>query len=260
MRATHDEPDERRARLEHGRASFRIAQDLDPRDSALHATLRGWDWVARSLLSRGAVAAQTRTKLEDSRRIVAELLRVLGGDEPGEGTDAERHVAAAVADGRVQAVAALFACPRAVFVELVATAPWNLLAPGDPPDARSVRGAGGALLSHAERWSLVGGRGGRVALQAENPRALGVYERLGFARMRPSDAPLALVPRGDHGWSASILRLAQGRAGAEEERSPWMLLDPARSREPRAVARATGAFPRTFRARPPAAPHAPGRP
>ena len=239
MRATHDEPDERRARLDHGRASFHLAEGLDPRDPALHATLRGWDWVARSLLSRGAVAPQTRTKLEDSRRIVGELLRVLAGDEPGEGTDAERHVVAAVADGRIQAVAALFACPQAVFVELVATAPWNLLAAGDPPDARSVRGAGGALLSFAERWSHSSGRGGRVSLQAENPRAFGIYERMGFARMRPSDAPLSLVPQGDHGWSESILRLAKGRAGPEEEKSPWMLLDPERSRGVRLVPVAT---------------------
>jgi GNAT superfamily N-acetyltransferase len=228
MRATHDEPDERRARLDHGRATFHITDGLDPGDPALLSTLRGWDWVARSLLSRGAVGAPTRTKLEDSRRIVGELARVLAGEEPGEGTDAERHVFAAVAGGQVQAVAALFPCPRAVFVELVATAPWNLLGPGDPPDARAIRGAGSALLSHAERWSRRTGRGGRVSLQAENPRALGIYERMGFQKMRPSDAPLALVPEGDHGWSASILRLAQGRAGPEEARSPWMLLDPAR--------------------------------
>jgi GNAT superfamily N-acetyltransferase len=235
MRATHDEPDERRARPDHGRAPFHIAVGLDAGDPALHATLRGWDWIARSLLSRGAVAPQTRPKLEDSRRIVGELQRVLAGDEPGEGTDAERHVVAAVADGRIQAAAALFACPQAVFVELIATAPWNLLAAGDPPDARSIRGAGSALLSFAERWSRESGRGGRLALQAENPRAFGIYERMGFQRMRPSDAPLALVPQGDHGWSESILRLAQGRAGPEEEKSPWMLLDPERPRGIRLV-------------------------
>jgi hypothetical protein len=58
---------------------------------------------------------------------------------------------------------------------------------------------------------------------------------MGFARMRPSDAPLSLVPQGDHGWSESILRLAKGRAGPEEEKSPWMLLDPERSRGIRLV-------------------------
>jgi GNAT superfamily N-acetyltransferase len=225
----HDDPAERRARLDPRRASF-LVTDLEPEDPTLHATLRGWDWVGRSLLTRGAVLPPTRLRLEDSRRIVGELLRVLTGDERGEGTADERHVVAAVADGRIQALATLFAPPRAVFVELVATAPWNLLGPDDPPDARSVRGAGAALLEHAARWSSATGRGGRVALQAENPRARALYERIGFAVMRPSDAPLALVPEGDTGFSASVLRLARGKAGADEARSPWMLRDPAASR------------------------------
>jgi hypothetical protein len=236
MLASHDDPDERSARRDGGRAAFRILPGLDPGDPALHATLRGWDWVARSLLARGAVGATTRVRLEDSRRIVGELLRVVSGEEPGEGSAAERHVVAAASDGRIQAVAALFPCPRAIFVELVATAPWNLLAPGDPPDARAVRGAGGALLDHAARWSRASGRAGRVALQAENPRALALYERLGFTPMRPSDAPLALVPRGDRGYSPSVIRLAQGRAAPHDLASPWMLLDPSRR-----AARAAGA-------------------
>jgi hypothetical protein len=71
MLPSHDDPDERRARLP-GRASFRIAA-LTPDDPDLLATLREWDWVARSLLTRGAVSAETRPRLEDSRRIVGEL-------------------------------------------------------------------------------------------------------------------------------------------------------------------------------------------
>ena len=222
------------ARRDRARAPFRLTLDVDASDPALHATLRGWDWVARSLLARGAVSSPTRVRLEDSRRIVGELLRVVSGDEPGEGVEAERQVVAATCDGRVQAVAALFACPGAIFVELVATAPWNLLAAGDPPDARAVRGAGGALLAHAERSSRASGRAGRVALQAENPRALALYERLGFAPMRPSDAPLSLVPRGAHGFSPSLLRLAQGRPSPQDVSSPWMLLEPARRPAPAA--------------------------
>ncbi|BDG06257.1 GNAT family N-acetyltransferase [Anaeromyxobacter oryzae] len=226
MLASHDDPDERRARLP-GRASFRIAA-LAPDDPDLLATLREWDWVTRSLLTRGAVSAATRPRLEDSRRIVGELHRVLAGDEPGEGVAEERQVFAVRAGGRVQAVVALFACPRAVFVELLATAPWNLLGPGDPADARTVRGAGSALVTHASALARRLGRGGRVALQAENPRALAVYERLGFQRMQPSDAPLALVPRGEDGWSPAVLRLAQKKASREDAESPWMLLDPDR--------------------------------
>jgi GNAT superfamily N-acetyltransferase len=226
MLASHDEPDERRARLP-GRASFRIAA-LAPDDPDLLATLREWDWVARSLLTRGAVCAATRPRLEDSRRIVGELCRVLAGEEEGEGVSRERLVFAARAGGRVQAVVALFACPRSVFVELLATAPWNLLGPGDPADARTVRGAGTTLVNHASTFSRRLGRGGRVALQAENPRALALYERLGFQRMQPSDAPLALVPRGEDGWSPAVLRLAQKKASREDAQSPWMLLDPER--------------------------------
>ncbi len=232
MLASHDDPHERRARLP-GRASFRITA-LAPEDPDLLATLREWDWVARSLLTRGAVSSETRPRLEDSRRIVSELHRVLAGNEPGEGVAEERQVFAARAGGRIQAVVALFACPRAVFVELLATAPWNLLGRDDPADGRTVRGAGSALVTHASALSRRLGRGGRVALQAENPRALAIYERLGFQRMQPSDAPLALVPRGEDGWSPAVLRLAQKKASREDAESPWMLLDPARP--PRRVA------------------------
>jgi GNAT superfamily N-acetyltransferase len=228
MLARHDDPAEPAARRDRVRAPFDLSLGVDPADPPLHATLRGWDWVARSLLARDAVSPQTRVRLEDSRRIVGELLAVVSGEEPGEGVPWRRQLVTASAGGRVQAVAALFPCPRSIFVELVATAPWNLLAAGDPADARAVRGAGGALLEHAERWSRGSGRGGRVSLQAENPRALALYERLGFAPMRPSDAPLALVPPGADGYSPSVLRLARGCPAPQDLSAPWMLLDPAR--------------------------------
>jgi hypothetical protein len=61
MPASYEDPAERRARLP-GRASFRIAA-LAPDDPELLATLREWDWVARSLLTRGAVSAATRPRL-----------------------------------------------------------------------------------------------------------------------------------------------------------------------------------------------------
>lgn len=231
-----DEPFERSARQPRP-ASFRVSP-IQPDDQGLPALLRGWDWVARSLLSR-ELAPASRARLEDSRRIVNELLQVLGGEEEGEGSASERKVFAAVHRGQIQAVVSAFLCPRAVFIELLASAPWNLLGPGDPPDARGVRGAASALVSHAESLAWGSGAGGRVALQAENPRSLEVYARLGFARMRPSDAPLKLVPRGEHGWSASVVRLARGDAGPEELRSPWLVLDPERLRHQKAV-RAVG--------------------
>jgi len=220
-----DEPLERRARKT-SPAVFRETS-LSPDDPELSALLRGWDWVARSLLFRG-VGPSTRVRLNDSRRIVGELLRVLGGQEGGEGTAPERLVRAAVQGGRVQAVASVFLCPRATFVELLASAPWNLLGPGDPTDPRTVRGAGLALLRDASALARASGGHGRVALQAENPRSLAYYERLGFARIRPSDGPLGLVPRGGTGWSPPVLRLARGEPGPQERSSPWLVLDPER--------------------------------
>jgi hypothetical protein len=207
---TSDEPFERSAR-QPPPASIPVIP-LPPDDPGLAALLRSWDWVARSLLSRG-LAPGTRARLEDSRRIVGELQRVLDGVEEGEGASSERQVFAAVHGGQIQAVVSLFLCRRAAFVELLASAPWNLLGPGDPADARAVRGAARALVDHASRLAREGGALGRVALQAENPRSLEVYQRLGFTPMRPSDAPLALVPRGAHGWSAPVVRLARGDAG-----------------------------------------------
>jgi len=224
MHASLGEPPERRAR--HLRpAGFRILT-LSPNDPELLATLRSWDALGASLLEAGA-GRGTRLQLEDSRRIVGELTRVLGGEEEGEGAPAERIVRAAMAGGRVQAIATLFLCRRAAFIELLATAPWNLLG-NDPPDPRAVRGAGRALVAHASALASAARAGGRVALQAENPRCVEFYLRLGFARMCPSDAPLALIPRGEKGWSPGVLRLARGAPGPDERRAPWMLLDPGR--------------------------------
>ncbi|ABC81128.1 GNAT family N-acetyltransferase [Anaeromyxobacter dehalogenans] len=223
---SYDDPDERCARPT-GRATFRFTT-LEPDDPDLADELRGWILTAQAFLARGVTPA-TRTRLEDSLRIVGELARVLAGEEEGEGLTEQRTVHAAVHRGRIQAITSLFVCPGAAFVELLATAPWNLLGPADPPDARTVRGAGSALVERAVALSRGAGAGGRVTLQAENPRAFAVYQRLGFERMRPSDAPLALVPRGKDGFSKSVVRLARGAAGPEEARAPWMLLDPGRA-------------------------------
>lgn len=226
MPQASEEPHERCARPT-GRASFHFIT-LDPDDPELAEELRGWILTAQAFLARGVTPA-TRARLEDSLRIVGELSRVLAGEEEGEGVTEQRTLHAAVHRGRIQAVTSLFLCPGAAFVELLATAPWNLLGPADPRDPRGVRGAGSALVERAVVLSRGAGAGGRVTLQAENPRAFAVYQRLGFERMRPSDAPLALVPRGKDGFSKSVLRLARGAAGPEEARAPWMLLDPGRA-------------------------------
>jgi hypothetical protein len=225
MFASLDDPARRCARQPRP-AGFRILS-LSPRDPQLGELLDDWNAATLALLARGVDPA-TRHRLEDSRRIVGELSRVLAGEEEGEGASAERLVRAAVARDRVQAVATLFICRRAAFIELLASAPWNLLGPDDPPDPRAIRGAGRVLIGHASALSRAAHAGGRVALQAENPRCVAFYERLGFFRMCPSDAPLALVPRGDKGWSPGVLRLARGAPGPDERRAPWMLLDPGR--------------------------------
>jgi hypothetical protein len=228
MRRSLDEPSTPLARRLAARASFTI-HDVSPSDPALRATLRSWQRTARTLLRR-RLDDDARLRLQDGLRIAAEIARVLAGDEPGEGPPSRRRVRVAVAAGRVQAVATIFACPRAVFVELLASAPWNLLGRAARPDRRAVRGAGTALVRHARRLSAALGAGGRVALQAENPRSRRVYEHLGFGPMCASDRPLTLVPRAVTGWAPPLLRLARGRTAQKDQRAPFMLLDPGRVR------------------------------
>jgi GNAT superfamily N-acetyltransferase len=228
-----EEPSERSARQPRP-ASFRIVP-LSPAAPEVLALLQRWDRIARSLLSR-SVTPETRLRLQDWRRIGGELIAVLDGHEEGEGLPSERLLRAAVHGGEVQAVVSVFLCRRAAFIELLLTAPWNLLGPGDPPDARAVHGAARALVGAASALARASGARGRVTLQAENPRAQAVYDRLGFTLLRPSDAPLAVVPRGEKGWSAPVIRLARGEPGPEERRAPWMILDPERRQQLRVVA------------------------
>jgi hypothetical protein len=237
MTTSLDEPNERRARALHARAERTgntrntfLLRDVAPDDPRLLARLDDWQATAAALLAGPPLSSEERLRLEDSARILAELARVLAGDEAGEGRSRDRHVTLAFAAGRTQGICAWFACRRGVFVELLATAPWNLVRcePARIPRARAP-GAGRALVAEAVRVSRALGAGGRVALQAENPRCAALYARLGFAAMRPSDAPLALVPQGDHGWSSAVLRLARGAPGPEEARAPWLVLDPART-------------------------------
>ena len=240
MNTSLDEPNERRARALHARAGSKsltrstfLLREVAPDDPRLLARLDDWQRAAAALLAGPPLSSEERSRLQDSARILGELGRVLAGDEPGEGRSRDRRITLAFAAGRTQGVCAWFACPRGVFVELLATAPWNLVRgrPGDPIrlDAhRAAPGAGRALITEAARVSRALGAGGRVALQAENPRCAAFYTRLGFAPMRPSDAPLALVPPGDHGWSPPVVRVARGVPGPEETLAPWLVLDPAR--------------------------------
>lgn len=69
-----------------------------------------------------------------------------------------------------------------VYVEALATAPWNRLAIIRPPE---LRGVGTALLLFARQRSLQLGYGGRVGLHAL-PRAERFYERQRMSRFDPN--------------------------------------------------------------------------
>ena len=220
-----EEPPERTARLAPRRA-FHWRDDVDRLGTlVVRRTLESWQDSIRDI-GRRQLTPLTRARLEDCRRISEELARVLAGREDGEGVPAERWLRVASASGRIQAVSSMFACPRGNFVELLVTAPWNLLDRDDPRDLRTVRGAGTALIADAVSWSRARRCGGRVSLQAENVRTLGFYERIGFRLMQPTHDPLSLVPRGENGWSPPVLRLAAGKPLPSDGQSPWLVLEP----------------------------------
>ena len=223
-----EEPPERNARPAHGRAPRQPDEAGQLGHLVVRQTLEGWRDSIRDI-GRRQLTRLTRARLEDCRRISDELAQVLAGREEGEGTASERWLRVASGSGRVQAVSSMFACPRGIFVELLVTAPWNLLDRDDPRDLRTVRGAGTALIADAVGWSRACGCGGRVSLQAENTRTLGFYEHIGFRLMQPSDEPLSLVPSGEAGWSAPVLRLAAGKPRPADRQSPWLVLDPGRA-------------------------------
>jgi GNAT superfamily N-acetyltransferase len=216
--AAVDDPHERNARAHAARALAVV--ELRPSDPSVLSTLAEWQRAANALLARDVLPG-TRLRLADHLRVAGEMARVLSGEEEGEGRASERRLVATDADGRVEALCTWFTCPGGIFIELLVTAPWNLLRGGDPHDARAVRGAGAAIVNAAAAQARR--RGGRVALQAENRRAAEVYGRWGFAPMTFVDRPLDLVPPGDAGWSESIVRVARGSTGAEEARMPWLV-------------------------------------
>lgn len=221
-----EEPPSLAARPAQGRAVAEVVS-IHPQHPDVRAVLDAWSRSV-SVLAARPLSALTRQRLEDCHRISEELRAVLSGKEPGEGLPSHRSLRAAIAYGRVQGLCSSFGCPSGAFIELLVAAPWNILGPDDPADHRTVRGAGSALVADIVSWSQRSGRSGRVSLQAENPRTLPFYARLGFRRMRADDHPLLLVPRGPSGWSASILRVARSRPGRNEERSPWLVRDPER--------------------------------
>jgi hypothetical protein len=235
--STSEEPPSSTARAPAARAASLLCSAVPSADRAPRVVLDAW-LEAAAVLERRPLSPRTRARLADFRAVASELARVLDGTEDGEGRASERTMVVATDRGRVQGLCSMFACPGATFVELLVTAPWNILGSEDPPDPRTVRGAGTALVAAASRWSARRGCGGAVALQAATLRAAEFYDRLGFRTMGAGDEPLRLVPPGERGWSPSVLRLATGRPGREERDSPWLLLEAqaARAEAPARVA------------------------
>jgi GNAT superfamily N-acetyltransferase len=190
---------------------------LRGRDAAVRETLLEWLQVGHVLGLRN-LSGPTLARLVDLWRVGGELFRVLAGSEAGDGPSCERILFLAESRGRIQAISSMFACPRGAYIEYLLAAPWNALRKGDPPDPRTVRGAGTALVAAATAYSQSRGSGGRVALRAENARARVFYEGLGFQRLGAEHDPSSFVPKFPAEGFAS--------SPAVEDRDSLMLLDP----------------------------------
>jgi hypothetical protein len=194
-------------------------------DQTVRETLRAWLQVVQVLGLR-SLSKPSRVRLQDGARICEELYRVLGGAEPGDGPASDRTVILASSRGHAQAISSMFACPRGTYIEFLVSAPWNALRSADPPDPRTVRGAGTCLVSAAVAWSRDRGCGGRVSLCAENARARAFYEGLGFQPVAANGVPSSFVPRALGGWSSSGPSMADGGRPSEADQGSLMLYDP----------------------------------
>lgn len=86
------------------------------------------------------------------------------------------------AEGRLQAAGIVHCQSDYLEVDLIATAPWNIL----PNQPESLKGAGTALMEELVKESLDLGFGGRLKLYAI-PRARQFYEKLGLEETAQGD-------------------------------------------------------------------------
>ena len=173
--------------------------EIVPLDGA-EDLLRAWDAGFRTLLLSPGVTAATRADLQAGRRITGELAATLR--EPG-----KQWLLASLLRGAVQCVGSLKLLRRALFVEYLASAPWNLLRGADLRDPRTAHGACSALIEHAVRLSRAAGLQGRLSLEADNPHCRQIYVHLGFRRA-PGEAG-DLIPQPALATEASDLMLLE---------------------------------------------------
>src|SRR5260370_20957961 len=171
--------------------------EIAPLDGA-EGLLRAWDAGFQALLVNPGVTAPTRADLQAGRRITGELAATLR--QPG-----KRSLLATWLRGAVQCVGSLQVSRRALFVDYLASAPWNLLRGADLRDPRTAHGACSALIEHAVRLSRAAGLQGRLSLEADNPRCRQIYFHLGFRRAAGEAGDL--IPRPALAADASHLML-----------------------------------------------------
>jgi hypothetical protein len=177
--------------------------EIAPLDGA-EGLLRAWDAGFHALLLSPGVTAATRADLQAGRRITGELAGELAATlrQPG-----KRWLLAIRLRGAVQCVGSLQLSRRALFVEYLASAPWNLLRGADLRDPRTAHGACSALIEHGVRLSRAAGLQGRLSLEADNPHCRQIYFHLGFRRAAGEASDL--IPRPALAGEASDLMLLE---------------------------------------------------
>ncbi len=95
-------------------------------------------------------------------------------------------------NGNLQAAANYSVKKNSVYIDELATAPWNIKAGG--ADNRSTKGAGTQAVVEAVRLSSELGKGGRVTLEALED-AKPFYEKLGFKSKKSDDTQMELSPK-----------------------------------------------------------------
>ncbi len=82
------------------------------------------------------------------------------------------------AKGNMQAAASIQEKKDSLYIEYLATAPWNVKG----GEAKSVKGAGTAMIEHIIQESVKKGKGGSVTLESL-PDAISFYEKIGFKNL-----------------------------------------------------------------------------
>jgi hypothetical protein len=164
----------------------------------LDSILALWAHAAHELLARPSLSATAREIIECQQMLCSEI-RGPRGPLP--------EVRVASCDRTPHGLAIVERLDRSLFIHYLVSAPWNALTRADLPDFRTTRGTCRALIADAMQLSHARGLGGRISLEAINPRCRAVYEHLEFER-KSFDQLAGIVPeklyppaeRGSHCW------------------------------------------------------------